>query len=134
MKSDEILILLKEIFGDHEIVEGHYKKYNISHPIFYLKRNISKFKSKLKIGELKQLVVGTTTFENCWELVFFFHNQDFTFRIESEFERQSLEIIKDWYDEYRKVTDAKNILMTKYSRIRKNFKEELRDHQLNKLL
>ncbi len=134
MKSDEILILLKEIFGDHEIVEGHYKKYNISYPVFYIRRNIPKFKSKLKIGELKQLVVGTTTFENCWELVFFFHTQDFTFRIESEFEKQSLEIIKDWYDEYRKVTDAKNILMAKYSRIRKNFKEELRDHQLNKLL
>jgi hypothetical protein len=42
--------------------------------------------------------------------------------------------MKDWYEEYRELSESRNLLMTKYNRIKKNFKEELRDYQLNKLL
>jgi hypothetical protein len=134
MKSDEILILLKEVFVDHDIVENNYKKFNLTFDRFYIKRYIPKFKSKLSIAEVKQLLVGTTVIEDTWEVDLSTINQSFVFRIENGFERQSLEIIKDWYEEYKKIDDARNLLMRKYSRIRKNFKEELRDYQLNKLV
>ncbi len=134
MKSDEILILLKEVFFDHDIVESNYKKFNLTFDRFYIKRYIPKFKSKLSIAEVKQLLVGTTVIEDTWEVGLSTINQSFVFRIENGFERQSLEIIKDWYEEYKKIDDARNLLMRKYSRIRKNFKEELRDYQLNKLV
>lgn len=134
MKSDEILILLKEVFFDHDIVESNYKKFNLTFDRFYIKRYIPKFKSKLSIAEVKQLLVGTTVVEDTWEVDLSTINQSFVFRIENGFERQSLEIIKDWYEEYKKIDDARNLLMRKYSRIRKNFKEELRDYQLNKLV
>jgi len=134
MKSDEILILLKEVFEEHDIVESNYKKFNLTFDRFYIKRYIPKFKSKLSIGEVKQLLIGTTLIEDTWEVILSTVNQSFVFKIERGFERQSLEIIKDWYDEYKKIDDSRNLLMSKYSRIRKNFKEELREHQLNKLL
>jgi hypothetical protein len=61
-------------------------------------------------------------------------NRSFSFRIEKDFERQSLEIMKEWYFEYEALSVKNNELLSKYSRIKNNFKEELRDHQLNKLL
>ena len=134
MKSDEILILLKEVFDDYDIVKNDYKKFNLTFDHFYIKRYIPRFKSKFAIGEVKQLLVGTTVIEDTWEVVLSTVNQSFVFKIEGGFERQSLEIIKDWYEEYKKIDDARNLLMSKYIRIRKDFKEELREHQLNKLL
>lgn len=134
MKSDEISILLKEVFDNFDIVEKTYDKYNVTYPSFYIKRYIPKFKSKFTIGLVKQVLVGTTTFEGVWEVSLSFTNQTFIFKVEMGFEKQSLEIVKDWYDEYYKLSESINLLMTKYNRIRKNFKEELRDYQLNKLL
>jgi hypothetical protein len=134
MKSDEILILLKEVFNNFDIVEKTYDKYNVTYSSFYIKRYIPKFKSKFSIGIVKQLSVGTTIFEGVWEVSLSFTNETFIFKVEMGFEKQSLEIMKDWYEEYRELSESRNLLMTKYNRIKKNFKEELRDYQLNKLL
>jgi len=73
-------------------------------------------------------------FEDIWEIVFSFTNKSFSFRIEKDFERQSLEIMKEWYFEYEALSVKNNELLSKYNRIKNNFKEELRDYQLNKLL
>ena len=134
MKSDEILILLKEVFDKFDIVEKTYDKYNVTYSSFYIKRYIPKFKSKFAIGIVKQLSVGTTTFEGVWEVSLSFTNESFIFKVEDGFEKQSLEIMKDWYEEYRELSESRDLLITKYTKIKKNFKEELRDYQLNKLL
>ena len=134
MSEEEFLEILTDVFHEFEIKSSSYSKYNKDYTKFYIKKLVPRFKGKFRIAVVSQLLLGTTLFEDVWEIVFSFMNQSFSFRIEKDFERQSLEIMKEWYFEYEALSVKNNELLNKYNRIRNNFKEELRDHQLNKLL
>ena len=134
MSEEEFLEILTDVFHEFEIKSSSYSKYNKDYTKFYIKKLVPRFKGKFSIAVVSQLLLGTTLFEDVWEIVFSFTNKSFSFRIEKDFERQSLEIMKEWYFEYEALSVKNNELLSKYSRIKNNFKEELRDHQLNKLL
>ena len=134
MSEEEFLEILTDVFHEFDVVEKTYDKYNVTYSSFYIKRYIPKLKSKFAIGIVKQVLVGTTTFEGVWEVSLSFTNETFFFKVEKGFEKQSLDIVKEWYFEYEALSVKNNELLNKYNRIRNNFKEELRDYQLNKLL
>ena len=134
MSEKEFLEILTDVFHEFEIKSSSYSKYNKDYTKFYIKKLVPRFKGKFSIAVVSQLLLGTTLFEDVWEIVFSFTNKSFTFRIEKDFERQSLEIVKEWSFEYEALSVKNNELLSKYNRIKNNFKEELRDYQLNKLL
>ena len=134
MSEKEFLEILTDVFHEFEIKSSSYSKYNKDYTKFYIKKLVPRFKGKFSIAVVSQLLLGTTLFEDVWEIVFTFTDKSFSFRIEKDFERQSLEIMKEWYFEYEALSVKNNELLSKYNRIKNNFKEELRDYQLNKLL
>ena len=134
MSEKEFLEILTDVFHEFEIQSSSYSKYGKDYNKFYIKKLVPRFKGKFSIAVVNQLLLGTTLFEDVWEIVFTFTDKSFSFRIEKDFERQSLEIMKEWYFEYDALSIRSNELLSKYNRIKNNFKEELRDHQLNKLL
>ena len=134
MSEKEFLEILTDVFHEFEIKSSSYSKYGKDYTKFYIKKLVPRFKGKFSIAVVNQLLLGTTIFEDVREIVFTFTDKSFSFKIEKDFERQSLEIAKEWYFEYEALSVKNNELLNKYNRIRNNFKEELRDHQLNKLL
>ena len=134
MSEKEFLEILTDVFHEFEIQSSSYSKYGKDYNKFYIKKFVPKLKGKFVISVVNQLLLGTTLFEDVWEIVFTFTDKSFSFRIEKDFERQSLEIMKEWYFEYEALSVKNNELLSKYNRIKNNFKEELRDYQLKKLL
>ena len=134
MSEKEFLEILTDVFHEFEIQSSSYSKYGKDYTKFYIKKLVPRFKGKFSIAVVNQLLLGTTIFEDVREIVFTFTDKSFSFKIEKDFERQSLEIAKEWYFEYDALSIRSNELLSKYNRIKNNFKEELRDHQLNKLL
>ena len=134
MSEKEFLEILTDVFHEFEIKSSSYSKYGKDYTKFYIKKLVPRFKGKFSIAVVNQLLLGTTIFEDVREIVFTFTDKSFSFKIEKDFERQSLEIAKEWYFEYDALSIRSNELLSKYNRIKNNFKEELRDHQLNKLL
>lgn len=134
MSEKEFLEILTDVFHEFEIQSSSYSKYGKDYNKFYIKKLVPRFKGKFSIAVVNQLLLGTTIFEDVREIVFTFTDKSFSFKIEKDFERQSLEIAKEWYFEYDALSIRSNELLSKYNRIKNNFKEELRDHQLNKLL
>lgn len=132
MNSVEILDIIKDVFSDYVIEESTWTKYDVTYPRFLIKEWSERLKYNFKIAEVKNRLVGTVVFENVWFIVFNnYLSQEFEFDIKS---KTHLEMIRDWNDEYSKVYQKNNELLSQYNRIKKDYKSELRDHQLNKLL
>lgn len=132
MNSVEILDIIKDVFSDYVIEESTWTKYNTTYQRFVIKTWSEKLKSNFKIAEVKNRLVGTVVFENVWIIVFNnYISQDFEFDIRN---KTHLEMIRDWNDEYSKVYQKNNELLSQYNRIKKDYKSELRDYQLKKLL
>ena len=132
MNSVEILDIIKDVFSDYVIEESTWTKYDVTYPRFLIKEWSERLKSNFKIAEVKNRLVGTVVFENVWFIVFNnYLSQEFEFDVKS---KTHLEMIRDWNDEYSKVYQKNNELLSQYNRIKNNFKEELRDYQLKKLL
>ena len=132
MNSVEILDIVKDVFSDYVIEESTWTKYDVTYSRFLIKTWSEKLKSNFKIAEVKNRLVGTVVFENVWVIVFNnYISQEFEFDIKN---KTQLEMIRDWNDEYSKVYQKNNELLSQYNRIKNNFKEELRDYQLKKLL
>jgi hypothetical protein len=132
MNNVEILDIIKDVFSDYVIEESTWAKYNVTYSRFLIKTWSEKLKSNFKIAEVKNRLVGTVVFENVWVIVFNnYISQDFEFDIES---KGQLEMIRDWNDEYSRVYRENNELLSQYNRIKKDYKSELRDYQLKKLL
>lgn len=132
MNSVEILDIIKDVFSDYVIEESTWTKYNVTYSRFLIKTWSEKLKSNFKIAEVKNRLVGTVVFENVWVIVFNnYISQEFEFDIRN---KTHLEMIRDWNDEYSKVYQKNNELLSQYNRIKKDYKSELRDYQLKKLL
>lgn len=132
MTNVEILDIIKDVFSDYVIEESTWTKYNVTYSRFLIKTWSEKLKSNFKIAEVKNRLVGTVVFENVWVIVFNnYISQEFEFDIRN---KTHLEMIRDWNDEYSKVYQKNNELLSQYNRIKKDYKSELRDYQLKKLL
>ena len=132
MTNVEILDIIKDVFSDYVIEESTWSKYDVTYPRFLIKEWSERLKSNFKIAEVKNRLVGTVVFENVWVIVFNnYISQDFEFDIES---KSQLEMIRDWNNEYSRVYRENNELLSQYNRIKKDYKSELRDYQLKKLL
>jgi hypothetical protein len=132
MNSVEILDIVKDVFSDYVIEESTWTKYDVTYSRFLIKTWSEKLKSNFKIAEVKNRLVGTVVFENVWVIIFNnYISQDFEFDIRN---KTHLEMIRDWNDEYSKVYQKNNELLSQYNRIKKDYKSELRDYQLKKLL
>ena len=132
MNNVQILDIIKDVFSDYVIEESTWSKYNTTYQRFFIKTWSEKLKSNFKIAEVKNRLVGTVVFENVWVIVFNnYISQDFEFDIES---KSQLEMIRDWNNEYSRVYRENNELLSQYNRIKKDYKSELRDYQLKKLL
>ena len=132
MNSVEILDIIKDVFSDYVIEESTWTKYDVTYPRFLIKEWSERLKYNFKIAEVKNRLVGTVVFENVWFIVFNnYLSQEFEFDIKS---KTHLEMIRDWNDEYSKVYQKNNELLSQYNRIKKDYKSELRDYQLKKLL
>ena len=132
MNSVEILDIVKDVFSDYVIEESTWTKYNVTYSRFLIKEWNERLKSNFKIAEVKNRLVGTVVFENVWVIVFNnYISQEFEFDIRN---KTHLEMIRDWNDEYSKVYQKNNELLSQYNRIKKDYKSELRDYQLKKLL
>lgn len=132
MTNVEILDIIKDVFSDYVIEESTWTKYNVTYSRFLIKTWSEKLKSNFKIAEVKNRLVGTVVFENVWVIIFNnYISQEFEFDIRS---KTHLEMIRDWNDEYSKVYQKNNELLSQYNRIKKDYKSELRDYQLKKLL
>jgi len=132
MNSVEILDIVKDVFSDYVIEESTWSKYAVTYPRFVIKTWSERLNTSFTMAEVKNLLVGTVVFENVWVIVFNnYISQEFEFDIKN---KTQLEMIRDWNDEYSKVYQKNNELLSQYNRIKNNFKEELRDYQLKKLL
>lgn len=132
MTNVEILDIIKDVFSDYVIEESTWTKYNVTYSRFLIKTWSEKLKSNFKIAEVKNRLVGTVVFENVWVIIFNnYISQEFEFDIRN---KTHLEMIRDWNDEYSKVYQKNNELLSQYNRIKKDYKSELRDYQLKKLL
>lgn len=132
MNSVEILDIVKDVFHDYVIEESTWSKYDVTYPRFHIKTWSEKLNTSFTMAEVKNLLVGTSVFDKTWIIVFKgYISRDFEFEIES---RSHLEMIRDWNDEYSVVYQKNNDLLSQYNRIKKDYKSELRDYQLKKLL
>lgn len=132
MTNVEILDIIKDVFSDYVIEESTWTKYNVTYSRFLIKTWSEKLKSNFKIAEVKNRLVGTVVFENVWVIIFNnYISQEFEFDIRN---KTHLEMIRDWNDEYWRVYQKNNELLSQYNRIKKDYKSELRDYQLKKLL
>ena len=132
MNSIEILDIIKDVFSDYVIEESTWSKYDVTYPRFLIKTWSERLNTSFTMAEVKNLLVGTSVFEKDWVIVFKqYISRDFEFDIES---KGQLEMIRDWNDEYSKVYQKNNELLSQYNRIKKDYKSELRDYQLKKLL
>ena len=132
MTNVEILDIIKDVFSDYVIEESTWTKYNVTYSRFLIKTWSEKLKSNFKIAEVKNRLVGTVVFENVWVIIFNnYISQEFEFDIRN---KTHLEMIRDWNDEYSKVYQKNNELLSQYGRIKLDYKSELRDYQLKKLL
>lgn len=132
MNSIEILDIVKDVFSDYVIEESTWSKYDVTYPRFLIKTWSERLNTSFTMAEVKNLLVGTSVFEKDWVIVFKqYISRDFEFDIES---RSHLEMIRDWNNEYWRVYLKNNELLSQYNRIKKDYKSELRDYQLKKLL
>lgn len=132
MNSVEILDIIKDVFSDYVIEESTWTKYNVTYPRFVIKTWSERLNTSFTMAEIKNLLVGTVVFEKAWVIVFKqYISRDFEFDIES---KSQLEMIRDWNNEYSRVYRENNELLSQYNRIKKDYKSELRDYQLKKLL
>ena len=132
MNSIEILDIIKDVFSDYVIEESTWSKYGVTYPRFVIKTWSERLNTSFTMAEIKNLLVGTSVFEKAWVIVFKrYTTQKFEFDIES---KSQLEMIRDWNNEYSRVYRENNELLSQYNRIKKDYKSELRDYQLKKLL
>ena len=71
MNSQEIKSLFEEVFfeDEWEIKESIISRYGNDWPIFYLKRQSDKLKSKVACCKIHNYCIGTTIIDDIWELV-----------------------------------------------------------------
>ena len=132
MNSIEILDIVKDVFSDYVIEESTWSKYGVTYPRFLIKTWSERLNTSFTMAEVKNLLVGSVVFEKAWVIVFKqYISRDFEFNIES---KGQLEMIRDWNDEYWRVYQKNNELLSQYGRIKLDYKSELRDYQLKKLL
>jgi hypothetical protein len=135
LDTNEMSIILNDVFDADNIKFEYYKKYDLDRPRFKIFRYSEKLSKKVPIATVETFVIGTIFFDGSWLIdLSGFSGFEYEFKVEAGYERDYIEMISDFIDEIFVVKEANSRVFSKYSNIKRSPKIELREFKLNKIL
>jgi hypothetical protein len=134
MTEDEVFDIIKDVYFE-ENFEINKAKYAFlgkpNYTSFRIKKYNNKFKGFYTHVRIQNKVLGNQILNDHWVVIGCNISNEYEIDFDSVL---SLQMFKDWFDELLEAEKKVDHLKSRFNKMKRNFKSELRDYQLKKLL
>ena len=134
MTEDEIFYIIKEVYSEKNFEIDKTKFSFLGKPnytSFRVKKYSDKFKNFYTHIKVQNKVIGNKIIDDHWVVI----GSNLSSEYEIDFNSVlSLQMFKEWFDELLEAEKKTIELKTQFNKMKRDFKSELRDYQLKKLL